>query len=43
MVSMRFGKLESVAESSGSSLVALPANEFFDDECILNNALRFSR
>lgn len=33
-INIRFGQLEKLAEVSKESLVALPANEFFDDECI---------
>ena len=29
-----FGRLETAADSGADSLVVLPANEFFDDECI---------
>jgi len=33
-INIRFGMLEKLAEASEDSLVVLPANEFFDDECI---------
>lgn len=33
-INIRFGLLEKLAEASKESLVVLPANEFFDDDCI---------
>jgi O-acetyl-ADP-ribose deacetylase (regulator of RNase III) len=33
-ISVFFGKIEEVANTSPNSLVVLPANEYFDDECI---------
>lgn len=33
-INIRFGRLEQLAEASKGSMVVLPANEFFDDECI---------
>jgi hypothetical protein len=33
-INIRFGRLEKLAEASEDSLVVLPANEYFDDECI---------
>ena len=33
-INIRFGRLEKLSEESEESLVVLPANEFFDDECI---------
>lgn len=33
-INIRFGRLEELCDNSEESLVVLPANEFFDDECI---------
>jgi len=33
-INIRFGRLEKLSGDSEESLVVLPANEFFDDECI---------
>lgn len=34
LISIIFGRIESIKRDMDSSLVILPANEFFDDECI---------
>jgi hypothetical protein len=36
-INILFGRLETLSENSEESMVVLPANEFFDDECIRDN------
>lgn len=36
-INILFGRLETLSSNSEESMVVLPANEFFDDECIRDN------